>query len=343
MQDHPSNELIEMAHRSIDRYLSGKMSADETEIFWVFLLENPEFLDHLHLDANLRHLAANEPEKFKALMAQAEAEIEAEDRVAADPYPYPDPALHHTSEDAPTTYRAQSDTSRTPAPIKKHNSVIRPYFSWIIAAAAVLLLVWGVNLMRMSSMVGAEGRLALIERLDIPASADYMFFEPLDSFRNDAAADPIERIIDMSLMLAFSGSYEEALERYEEVIEYYPDDPRVAVIFLNKGLTLFNLERWDEAISSFERAVSFDETNPHILERAYWFMANAYIHQGKLFRALRPLRLVAELPGQFGNDAWEYLSLMRPHLLDEYIHHIGGDFDFETFEGYEFLEDVDLD
>lgn len=322
-----------MAHRSIERYLSGKMSAKETEEFWIFLLENPEFLDHLHLDANLRHLAATDPERFKKLMAEAGADAVGEDHPEAE-------ADVSFAESEQVPYAAAAEEAETSAP---QVFSLKPYYSWIAAAAAVLLMVWTLNLLRVSSQTGPENRLALVERLSIPETADYIFFEPLDSFRNDGTADPIEEIIDMSLLLAFSGSYEEALELYEEVIEFYPEDPRVAVIYLNKGLTLYNMERWDEAVAAFERTVSFEITDIYQVEKAYWFMANAYIHQGKLFRALRPLRLVAEMPGQFGNDASEYLSLMRPHLLDEYIYHTGGDFDFETFEGYLFLEEVDLD
>lgn len=322
-----------MAHRSIERYLSGKMSAKETEAFWVFLLENPDFLDHLHLDANLRHMAASDPEKFKALMAQAESEIYAEELAESE-------TAINTAKAEPVSYKATPDMADKSA---VPTFSIKPYYAWIAAAAAVLLLVWSLNLLRVSSQTGTDSRLALVERLGIPQEADYILFEPLASLRNDSTADPVEEIIDQSLLLAFSGSYEQALELYDEVIEFFPDDPRVAVVYLNKGLTLYNMERWTEAVSAFERTLSFDLSDVHQAEKAYWFKANAYIHQGLLFRALRPLRLVAEMPGQFGNDAWEYLSLMRPHLLDEYIFHLGGDFDFDTFDGYEFLEDVDLD
>lgn len=340
MQEHLNNETIEMAHRNIERYLSGKMTPKETEAFWVFLLENPEFMEHLRLDANLKHLAATEPEKFLALMAQAEAEVDAEDAALESAEAQPLPAA--VAESEPADYYAGKQTE--PMTEAARTFQLRSYLPWIVSAAAVLLMVWGLNLMRTSSQIGPEGRLALVERLSIPDSAEYIFFESLTSFRNDdAPADPIEQVIDMSLLLAFSGSYEEALELYEEVIEYYPDDPRVAVIFLNKGLTFYNMERWDEAVTSFDRAVAFEEAEWHIREKAYWFMANAYIHKGHLFRALRPLRLVTEMQGQFGNDAGEYLSLMRPYLLDEYIWHIGGDFNFDTFEGYEFLEELDLD
>ncbi|AXI99550.1 hypothetical protein CYPRO_0263 [Cyclonatronum proteinivorum] len=333
MKDQSKNKLIETAHKKIDRYLSGKMTAKETEAFWVFLIENPEFRDHLHLEANLRHLAATEPAKLEELLQEAEASLQADDALASS-----------QAESEAVPYSAKPTLSSSEKPQSQPSMhKIKPYLSWIAAAAAVLLLVWGLNLLSVSSQTGEQARMALIDRLDVPHHADYLFYEPIDAFRNDDPADRLEEIIDLSLLLAFSASYEEALELYEEVIEFYPDDPRVSVIYLNKGLTEYNLERWDAAVTSFQRTLSFDDTELYVREKANWFMANAYIEQGLLFRALRPLRLVAEKQGQFGNDASEFLSLIRPFLLDEYIQHVDGDFDFETFDGYEFLEDVDLD
>lgn len=84
-------------------------------------------------------------------------------------------------------------------------------------------------------------------------------------------------ILDKGTELFNRQNYAGALERYERALQ---NEPQCALAFFNKGQTLRKLNRIDEAIGAFERAVNLNYSDKAAL---YLALAASYLNKGKDF------------------------------------------------------------
>ena len=70
----------------------------------------------------------------------------------------------------------------------------------------------------------------------------------------------VDALIDVGVEYAHINRYEEAIETFERAIQFADeDDPAVAEALVNKGVAHAELEEWDEAIGAYETALHENE------------------------------------------------------------------------------------
>jgi tetratricopeptide (TPR) repeat protein len=87
--------------------------------------------------------------------------------------------------------------------------------------------------------------------------------------------------------LAGSGQFASALVEFDEIVRRSPDYEA----WLNRGVTLVNQKRYDEAIEDFTRALQLRPDSTDVLSNR----AFAYVQSGRIERALADLDRAVEL------------------------------------------------
>jgi predicted Zn-dependent protease len=106
-----------------------------------------------------------------------------------------------------------------------------------------------------------------------------------------------------------AGRYEEAAQKYRELLEAVPDEPG---LLMNLGMALAMAGREADAIAPLERAVA---RNPKLLP-AHLFLGSSYLARGEFGKAIAPLeRVVAAQPSDIEHRrmlARAYVGAGRP-------------------------------
>jgi tetratricopeptide (TPR) repeat protein len=182
--------------------------------------------------------------------------------------------------------------SRKPA----HN---RPY--WSYAAAAVVILVIAVmTVLNMPAFQGADS----VEPIE---SIELEYYRSSDG-TVDSATDP--EVIPQAISLANSGESEQAISILEQELNQARQDEWVAELSIQIGSLQYNSDRYDESIESFERVTNLDEVDVLVLEKAYWYLGNAYFQMDRLDEAYDAIERAYELDGAYRRVAGSYLDAL---------------------------------
>lgn len=280
--------------KKIDSYLNGEMTAVEQEIFWESVIEDPEIHHSLKVEASLRVMYKKE----------------------------------NTSDngDKKTIYPHQFDSQQSQVYEKEESYNVTPmshYKNWFIAVAAVIVLVIGINLFKISSPTNPANRTHLLSELTLLPSIDLFAMESMDTVRGEfGEEDPFANLFDRSLIYVFSEEPDEALLMYQELIDSFPDDSRVGKAFMNAGIILYNLEEYERAAQYFEGAI-INARDDRAQERAWWFKANAELVAGDYEMARYSFYMTFGMNGVYRREAFRQLR-----ILDAYLGYI----DFEDIE-----------
>lgn len=274
--------------KKIDSYLNGEMPANEQDAFWDLLIENPEYYQKVKLEASLRAVI---------------------------------------SEDASSdNYVSSTDESGVTEEITADSKVhyLSGYRNWMIAVAAVLVLVIGINLLKVTSPESPATRIALLDDLHIVENIDMFDMESVAATRGDVSDedDPFTELFDKSLMAAFTDEADEALEVYEDIITRFPDDVRTAKAYMNAGIILYNKSEYDRAADYFTEAVTKSQ-RPEFEEKAWWFKANAELVLENYEAARYSMYMAYGFNGIYSREAFRQLR-----ILDAYLGYI----DYEDIE-----------
>lgn len=142
-------------------------------------------------------------------------------------------------------------------------------WKWLSAAAAVVLLIVAVNILKMDSVQNIES-LAL-SKINI---AENLASPPVT--RNQRRKIETEdSLLSAGFKQALSGQLSSALKIYETVID--TDGNRYAVVqaYLNIGIIRYNNGEYRRAAKALEEVLDRSENDDIIQEKAYWFLANA--------------------------------------------------------------------
>lgn len=95
----------------------------------------------------------------------------------------------------------------------------------------------------------------------------------------------LENMEDRAFSAYESGEYEEALRLFQSM------DANQAAPYINfyKGISLMELERYDEAIDRFE---SYLDSQGNLSSRAYWYLALSHLKKGEKDETIRYLEML---------------------------------------------------
>ncbi|MFU8861567.1 MAG: tetratricopeptide repeat protein [Cyclonatronaceae bacterium] len=114
--------------------------------------------------------------------------------------------------------------------------------------------------------------------------------------------------------LVLDGDETEAVMRFRDVIENYPESESATFGRLNLGVIAYNNHDYEEAQRMFESAAARPGTDEMILQKALWFMANAALQTGDLETAAEASKKAGLLNGYYSEQATglsDRLNLLR--------------------------------
>jgi TolA-binding protein len=141
---------------------------------------------------------------------------------------------------------------------------------WISIAAAVILFVIGSNIFlipRKDIHQWAKSRIGLTKNL---ASAPVT--------RSAVRISRPDSLLNAGFKAAIDGKIQEAMDIYRKTLGKYNDSVLVAKANLNLGILRYNDSEYKAGIHHFSNAVDHAGKLELLKERAYWYMANAYIN-----------------------------------------------------------------
>lgn len=263
--------------KKIHTFLDGGLSAEEQDVFWEEMFENTEIYEKVRFEASLRKVIRQKQ---------------------AAPY------------DTDQTDTIAKDAVAETAPVYN----MRSYQHWVIAVAAVLVLVIGINLLKVSSPTDPATRVALLDDLDLIQNIDVFDLQTIDATRSaDADPDPLTELFDKSLLSVFSQETEEALALYQEIIDAFPEDPRTSKAHFNTGVLYYNENLFDDAITSFIRAAELTKDEA-LVEKSWWFKANAELIKEDYEMARYSMFIVYGMNGVFRQEAFRQLRILDAYL-----------------------------
>lgn len=235
--------------RKIDLYVHGQLNDEQIDDLWAELIQNDYALDYLKTVASLKGVIEEESEQ----------------------------ELNQ----------------------KKNNIRILKSSNWYMAAAAAMVLI-----------VGAFGLLQLnteSESIDPIASIELDYYRSADG---TAEGDGGDTIIREAIVLANEGEHQQALQIIDNGLDQISDADSRALLYINAGSILYNASRYDDAITRFEKVVEIEESDPLVKERAYWYLGNTYFQLNKLEEAKQAFQNAYELNGAYSRVAQSYLKAL---------------------------------
>jgi tetratricopeptide (TPR) repeat protein len=235
--------------RKIDLYVHGQLNDEQIDDLWAELIQNNYALDYLKTVASLKGV------------------IDEESRQELDQ--------------------------------KKSNVRILKSSNWYMAAAAALVLI-----------VGAFGLLQLnteTEFVDPIASIELDYYRSADG---TAEGDGGDTVIREAIVLANEGEYQQAIEIIDSGLNQVSDADSRALLFINAGSILYNVSMYEDAIIRFEKVVEIEESDPLVRERAYWYLGNTFFQLNKLEEAKQAFQNAYELNGAYSRVAQSYLKAL---------------------------------
>ncbi|MCH8568306.1 MAG: hypothetical protein LAT67_08590 [Balneolales bacterium] len=282
--------------RLFHQYLNGELSQEAEDQLWAFLVENPEHHKSLKISASLY---AGKDE----ILASINQTASGQDQTKMDEQETEKPTHVSVFPDKPESSGSFDLSLYTP---------------WLVAVAAVLVLVIGLNLLKISSDQTPSRFMAIqSEPLEytIP-EIDALFFENVIATRDSGTDEEIVHLLDAALLAAFSDNSEDALAIFHDVIRNYPDDPRAGIAFFNAGIIYYNNADFRRASIAFLNAVPFVTDDYMLLEKVRWFLANALLNEGRFEVAIEQLIAVRDMEASFQYDAHELLRMIEPHMVE---------------------------
>lgn len=178
---------------------------------------------------------------------------------------------------------------------------------WYYAAAAVVALLIGViGVMNFSVEESAPVQPVPSVELDYYRSGD-----------GTIDTDSQSGIISDAIELANTGRVGEAISLLDTELGEASEPIWIAKLSLNLGSLYYNQADYNQAIQRFNRVISqlqqvdkLTSNDKLMLEKAYWYIGNAYFHQDKLAEAQTNIEKAYELNGAYRRVAKSYLDAL---------------------------------
>lgn len=174
-------------------------------------------------------------------------------------------------------------------------------YGYYAAAAVIVLLIAVLGVMNISLQ-------------DAPSVQPVTSIE-LDYYRSgDGVGGPEtteKEIIHNAIRLANTGRVQEAISLLETELETAEEPSWIAELSLNLGSLHYNQGNYDEAIRYYEKVIAHeDHIDVLMLEKAYWYIGNAYFHKDQLAEARTNIEKAYDLNGAYRRVAKSYLDAL---------------------------------
>jgi tetratricopeptide (TPR) repeat protein len=115
--------------------------------------------------------------------------------------------------------------------------------------------------------------------------------------------------------LVLDGNNPEAMARFRDVIENYPDTESAVFARLNIGIIAYNTRDFESALSHFESAsAAVAVADDMFRQKILWFMANAALLTGDMETAAVSSRDASELDGYYTDQASDFYARIQAYL-----------------------------
>ena len=115
--------------------------------------------------------------------------------------------------------------------------------------------------------------------------------------------------------LVLDGNDSEAIERFRDVIENYPDSESALFARLNLGIIAYNTRDFESALSHFESAsAAASGADGMIRQKTLWFSANAALLTGDMENAALSSRDAGQIDGYYTDQASDFYARMQAYL-----------------------------
>src|SRR5699024_5420796 len=179
------------------------------------------------------------------------------------------------------------DVARYHRQVKPKNR-IWTYRRWIMAAAAIILIVVGINVF--SSQTSKRYTIESISLFDDLATSETVRSDKSD-FKEAGA------LLNLAFSKAVNGNTDEARSIYSEIINNHPGTVYAAKAHLNIGIIAYNKGNFETSIDNFNKTLSINISDNYLNEQAFWYSANALINAGKVEEARQALQNTSHLNG----------------------------------------------
>lgn len=170
------------------------------------------------------------------------------------------------------------------------------------AAAAVIALTIGVLGVMNLSQSGANGDIRPIDRIEL----DY--YRSGDGTVN---VTPDNSVIRDAITLANTGKFDQATALLSKELQQASDPQWISELNLNLGSLHYNEGNYEQATDFFKEVIE-RETSIDVLtlEKAYWYLGNAYFQLDKLEMAKKHIEKAYALNGAYRRVAKSYLNAL---------------------------------
>lgn len=169
--------------------------------------------------------------------------------------------------------------------------------AWTGAAAAVVLV-----LVLVFGIFRPGGDMEFVEPID-RIELDYYRSQ---QFQDDPAGR--ETVIREAIVLANRGEHGLALDLIDDSLDTMDDADSRAALFMSAGSILYNISSYEAAASRFEQIVRMELDDRIMLERAWWYLGNAYFQLNRLQEAKEAFRHAYDMDGAYRRVAERYLK-----------------------------------
>ncbi len=171
---------------------------------------------------------------------------------------------------------------------------------WSYAAAAVLALTIGVISVFNLSQMGADANVKPIDSIEL----DY--YRSSEGTVNDGVDS---RVIRDAITLANSGEFDQATALLNNELQKAENPQWISELNLNLGSLYYNEGDYQQSISYFEEVVERESAIDVLtVEKAYWYLGNAYFQMDELDQAKQNIEKAYALNGAYRRVAQSYLN-----------------------------------
>ena len=218
----------------------------------------------------------------------------------------------HCFSELQLRHAAALELASQPAPKASRTAVkVRSFYSWALAAAAVLVLaITGVWIARQRSRVDSTPSTAVLQNTDQKLFEELARIEEAPSYLQatirGGTEGPAQEKFRQGMQLYQQGKYAEAVPYLRSAAE---SDPELFPRKFYLGITLLMTNQNDEAIQNLLSLVK-SSSNPY-LEESHWYLAKACFRKKDIKSGKEQLEAVAGLNGPHAPEARRLLERLR--------------------------------
>ena len=262
-----TNEDKEILVR-IDRYIRGELREDEKERLWRDFLRKPEYYHWFETELHLRHMRETDGKSDGS-----------------------HPESGHHQNDMPGGRVLNGNGS----PVLSLMSRLGSY-RWAIAAAAILMMVVGMNFFGFHS--GSDLQELAVSRIDVTELSGAGIMRS-----DDQETDRDQAVLSRGIASAYNGNEAEAAEQFAIIINRTENPEMLSRAELNMGIVQYNRQNFEEASAHFIQSLQNTELSEFLEEKTRWFLANSYLMTGTEKDAIAELDTILRIKGRYETDA----------------------------------------